>query len=207
MVAWLSMFIYEKIVPEHGRDKVKLLELGSGCGIAGIGFTAIYPNSHVLLTDLDDALSILRRNIHNATTSLRPLKVAEECFLDSQVLDWTKSFKLTDSNSLDYILVSDCTYNCDSSPALVNTLSALVRGLENCTPEIIVSMKIRHPSEAVFFDLMQDAGFVEKEHVSIHMDDRYRQTIGQELETVDIYIFIMPTARSPTTSASSTASS
>lgn len=85
---------------------------------------------------------------------------------------------------LHLVLAADCTYNSDSryvifsypafrhhgcslfsfhlthrSPALVNTLSRLAAKHSKLT--VAIAMKMRHDSERVFFDLMDDAGFAE----------------------------------------------
>ncbi|KAH6612633.1 putative methyltransferase-domain-containing protein [Boeremia exigua] len=60
---------------------------------------------------------------------------------------------------IDLALVADCTYNPDSSPALVRTLSRLAA--LNPRLAVVVALKTRHASEAVFYELMADARFEE----------------------------------------------
>ena len=160
-----------------------MLELGSGCGVVGICFAKLLYRSDVLLTDLPEAMEILALNTAAAEKSL-----ASDTILNQLPLDWECPLpsKVRDTR-YDLVLVSDCTYNADSLPALVRTLSAII--LQSPETLIVVSMKVRHSSEAVFFELMLDAGTVSIGHdvIAIHDDVRERQ--GQELEHVDIYTF------------------
>lgn len=60
-------------------------------------------------------------------------------------------------DSLRLVVVSDCTYNADSCPDLVQTLAQLSSCAASVT--VLVAMKRRHDSEEVFFRLMEAAGF------------------------------------------------
>ena len=160
---------------------LNVLELGSGVGIVGIGCAQLMPFSNVLLTDLPEAMDILEYNISRA-------QPAESSALSSAVLDWGVDLPATFAKQpYDLLLVSDCTYNPDRIPALVHTLFALTSLSE--TTDILISMKVRHPSEALFFDLMSDTGFVIVEKVTLVLPDNYRSCNGETLETVQIYIF------------------
>lgn len=161
--------------------ELKVLELGSGCGIVGIGLSQFRPNSNVLLTDLPEAMNILDYNISQA----RP---AHESQLRRLCLNWDENVpEVVAEEHYDLILVSDCTYNSDSIPALIKTLSSLKQNSSNAA--IGISMKVRHPSEAVFFDLMFSAGFIVTGHKIISLPDRQRVKIGQSLETIEIYSY------------------
>ncbi|KAI4217651.1 MAG: hypothetical protein LQ351_000247 [Letrouitia transgressa] len=113
--------------------------------------------------------------------------------LNSKPLDWNCSDTglqtLLDSidRNVDLVIVSECTYNPDSIPALVNTLRRIMdkntRGrLPEEVPGIYVATKVRHPSEAVFFDLMAEAGFNIVEHLTTAMPDALRKANGLPLE-------------------------
>ncbi len=159
----------------------EVLELGSGCGIVGIGFAQLFDNCNVLLTDLPEAMEVLYCNINQA----RPASGSQ---LFKVSLDWDNDLPTAMAERrYDVVLVSDCTYNSDSIPSLVRTLCALTRN--SLGVFIIVSMKVRHSSESVFFDMMDDAGFRVQNEVRFPMPDRHRSLSGQELENVEIYIF------------------
>ena len=147
----------------------------------GIGLAQLFPGCKVTLSDLSEVLEILDYNISSA-------RVAHGSELAKLTLDWNCELpSAVQKTVFSLILISDCTYNCDSLSALVATLSALVSLSPNL--HVLVSMKVRHSSEAVFFDLMAGSGFYIIEHMSIALPDKYREKVGLELEIIEIYIF------------------
>jgi hypothetical protein len=85
------------------------------------------------------------------------------------------------------VLLSDCTYNADSSPALVRTLAALAGTAPALV--VLVAMKVRHESEAVFFTLMGTAGFVVRRKTVLRLPMLEEEEEGMEEERVDVYVF------------------
>ncbi|KAL8653662.1 MAG: hypothetical protein Q9226_003761 [Calogaya cf. arnoldii] len=164
-----------------------ILELGTGCGTVGLAF-GLRSDCRLILTDVDgEALTYAE---HNAQRSQNTFNSVWEC----SALDWSEPDQFKFDQPLDFIVASECIYNPDSIPDLVRTMSSLVRRSNElkkglAQPQIIVSTKVRHPSEAAFFDLMKESKFEQKEHVSIPIHDQYRESIGQDLEVVHIYIF------------------
>ncbi|KAF9888734.1 hypothetical protein FE257_008309 [Aspergillus nanangensis] len=125
---------------------LNVVELGSGCGIVGIALAQLLPQSSIVLTDLPEVEDIINQNI-SVSKQTRSSKI------DFQTLDWDE--KLPDNIRdcpIDLILVSDCTYNADSLPALVSILDKLIQASPAAI--ILVALKRRHDSEIVFFDLM-----------------------------------------------------
>lgn len=172
-----------KILHSTPNQVLRTLELGSGCGIPGKTLASLRRNCLVWLTDIPEAMELLDDNI-------RISKTAPGSSLSSQVLIWGQELP-TDirQEKFDLVLVSDCTYNTDSIPALVKTLSDLV--FQSPSILIVVATKVRHPSERVFFDLMANAGMKEFELVTVALrtgsfeaDDDDDQN-----EYVDIHIF------------------
>lgn len=129
---------------------LQAVELGAGCGIVGIALATMLDHCDVLLTDLPEVEEIVTLNIKEA----RP---QPSSLVHYQTLDWDEPPPNLCSRPIDLILVSDCTYNADSLPTLVSVLDRLVR----TSPEalVLVALKRRHESEAVFFDLMRAAAF------------------------------------------------
>jgi len=166
----------------QSRPCLRVLELGTGCGIVGLNTRYLCPASNVFLTDLPEAMEILNYNAQPVRS------YTEEGYLGTMELDWEVPLpeRLKES-PMDIILVSDCTYNSDSIPALVKTLAAFVEASPIAL--VVVSMKVRHDSEAIFFDLMSDAGLISVEHTAIPLPDRLRLDTGQQLEVVDIYVY------------------
>lgn len=177
-----SMPSLAKTLKDSTSPSPRVMELGSGCGIVGLEIAHLCPMSDVYLTDLPEAMDILNHNIIRAKFSSTGDRVA------AAVLDWDEP--LPDNvakNRYNLLIVSDCTYNCDSIPALVRTLTALIANSPAAL--IVVSMKVRHDSEAIFFDLMAEGGLVETDSVTIELPDRIRQETQRPLETVDVYVF------------------
>ena len=166
--------------------QLSVLELGCGCGMVGIALAQMRPRCDVLLTDLPEAMDILELNLSVAQS-------AEGSKTMKATLDWADDLPSDIRRRVfDLILISECTYNSNSIPALVKTLSNLI--LSSREARVLLSTKVRHSSEAVFFDLMSDAGFIELEHGSIELPDSLRRERGEDLETVEIYHFRHKTA-------------
>jgi hypothetical protein len=139
-----------RLLSNARSSPIQVVELGAGCGIVGIALASMLPNCSVLLTDLPEVESIITRNIEGAQT-------APQSSVGYQNLDWDNPPDDLCSRPIELILVSDCTYNADSLPALVNVLDRLVRTSPDAI--ILVALKRRHDSETVFFDLMRSAEF------------------------------------------------
>ena len=159
--------------------RLNVLELGSGCGIAGIAFAQLWPQCQVFLTDLAEAMDILESNIAKSTPAV-------EAELNHVILDWEEELPIEIRNvTFDLVLVSDCTYNPDSTPSLVKTLSAISDMSSNVL--IMISLKLRHPSEVVLFELLSGAGFSELSHTSFLLPNQDQLRTDQEQERVDVY--------------------
>ncbi|EUC44520.1 hypothetical protein COCMIDRAFT_6130 [Bipolaris oryzae ATCC 44560] len=143
------------LLPSTKASPLTVLELGTGCGIVGIALAQTISNANVLLTDLPEAREIVQRNIDQASRA----PGAKLSFLE---LDWNAQLPSelqSNSTSVNLVVAADCTYNPDSSPALVSTLSRLA--ISNPAIVVAIAMKMRHSSEQVFFHLMAHAGFIE----------------------------------------------
>ena len=163
----------------HSPNKITVLELGSGCGVAGIAVAQLLPRCQVYLTDLAEAMDVLKFNIVKSVP-------AAGAGISQVILDWEEELPVEiRSATFDLVLISDCTYNSDYVPALVRTLSAIADISPNVL--ILISLKIRHPSEVILFELLSSARFSESYHVSIMLPDRSRDTTGQAKESVEVY--------------------
>jgi predicted nicotinamide N-methyase len=168
--------LLEELIPVASFRKLNIIELGSGCGIVGISLAQLIPDCSVLLTDLPEAREIAERNIAG-------MKPATDSRARYQELDWEQPLpKAIQAKTFDLIIVADCTYNPDSGPALVQTLEALVE--KSPKSGVLLSMKVRHDSELVFFDLMKKANFVQKTQIQVTLPE-----LGSDPEDVLVYIF------------------
>lgn len=190
LAAYLSTLILQprpisdlaKLLQRSTPPGPRILELGSGCGIVGLEVAEICSASDILLTDLPAAMEILNHNVERAKSIPNQGKLA------AAILDWDGPLpERVEEQRFDLVIVSDCTYNADSIPVLVKTLSAVAENSSNAL--ILVSLKVRHESEAIFFKVMADAGFVEAEHTTIPLPDRQRSETGQGLEAIEFYVY------------------
>ncbi|KAL4910960.1 hypothetical protein BDW74DRAFT_172415 [Aspergillus multicolor] len=166
--------VLQKILQnEHGRS-LGVIELGSGCGIVGIALADLLPQCSVLLTDLDEVEEIITKNIETA-------KPAHASRIQYRPLDWDEELPedLFDTPSVDLVLVSDCTYNADSLPALVSVLGRLVKLSPHAV--VLVALKRRHESESIFFDLMQSAGLEDLHSHHMELPSQHEQWDDVEL--------------------------
>lgn len=134
------------------------------------------PQCSVLLTDLPEVEDIVMRNIAVA-------RVAPDSEVEYRNLDWMEGLP-DDMCSItnDLIIVSDCTYNADSSPALVSILDKLVQRSPKAI--ILTGLKRRHDSEAVFFDLMHSAAFS-----ALHKDIVHLPSQHGERDQIELYCY------------------
>ena len=146
-----SVPLLRKLLRNNHRASLSVVELGAGCGMAGIALAQMRPDCSVFLTDLPEAMEMLQKNVSCA----QPAKGSS---LSPVLLQWGSQVpaELLASKS-DLILISDCTYNADSCTDLVQTLLAFARH----SPEvkILVAMKRRNDAEALFEYKMVTSGF------------------------------------------------
>lgn len=162
---------------QRQRDKpLHAIELGSGCGIVGIALAQLLPQSSILLTDLPEVEEIVTQNISDSS----PSRSSELSF---QTLDWDEELPGDLCGGyIDLILVSDCTYNADSLPALVSVLDGLLRMSPDAI--ILVALKRRHESEAIFFDLMKSASLVD-----LHTDHMQLPSQHGQFDQIELHIY------------------
>lgn len=194
-----------------GPKSINVLELGCGVGILGGGLSAIIPKMRpppsrrctILMTDLEEAESRTRSNMSRllqvgkkkSSISL-PLKLLYEN------LDWEEGRKgafgpETQSHRWDLVMLSDCTYNVDMLPALVETLSALhasnmahvaasstSSGEQPQSTKVFLATKPRHASEEALFDLLSQEGWAE-----LHRQTLPLPVLGAETQSVELYLY------------------
>ena len=163
-----------------GKGMLNVVELGAGCGIAGIALAQILQNCSVHLTDLPEAMEMLQKNVDNA-------KPAKGSSLSLDLLEWGP--KLPDDLlpcSIDLILISDCTYNADSCQDLVQTLLAFSR--QSPDAKVLVAMKRRHDAEALFEYKMESNGFEAMEsrkHAVPHLSSE----VEEMTPMIELYLY------------------
>jgi hypothetical protein len=145
--------LLENVLISATYRRLSVLELGCGLGTVGISLAQSIPDCDVLLTDLSSVEDLVKANI----TAMRPAISSRVTFAPLDWEDQTLPPQII-TRIHDLIVVSECTYNTSTIPALVSTLVLLL----NRSPKavILVATKRRHESETVFFELMREAGMV-----------------------------------------------
>lgn len=161
----------------RGSRKVRVLELGTGCGIVGIAVAQIFPRCEVNITDLEEVRDISTKNVQQAQ-----LATGSTC--EFSVLDWDDEDddRLTlRGDGLGLIVVSDCIYNPDSVTGLVGVLERYA----DPKTAILVATKRRHESENGFFDKMRESHFRIESRSQMALP-----TMGADDETVNIELYV-----------------
>ncbi|KAJ4287423.1 hypothetical protein N0V88_007696 [Collariella sp. IMI 366227] len=199
-------------VPESGQRRLPLLrgilraqdrqlnvlELGCGVGVMGIGLARIMAlrrqqagrAPHILMTDLPEAEEKARANM---ARQAGPLGDAAGS-LDFEPLDWEDGKEgafgeKAASRAWDLVALCDCTYNTDTLPPLVKTLSALHahsagHGQGSVETQVLVATKPRHSSERIFWDLMAADGWAVREQTVLSLP-----VLDAEGQTMEVYLF------------------
>lgn len=161
------MPVLRELLTNNRSQRLRLLEVGAGCGIFGIAVSQAR-KCEVLLTDLEDAQDIMQVNVDCA-------KPAAGSSLQRQVLEWGEDLDSLKDTKFDLVLVCDCIYNPESSVLLVRTLTQISE--HNPKVLIFVAFKRRHDADDVFFASMQktrlrviDQSFINLPHVMTDYD-------------------------------------
>ncbi|KAH7885836.1 putative methyltransferase-domain-containing protein [Phlebopus sp. FC_14] len=171
--SWLIQLFSGKLEESHlvaklrqvlfGKERWNILELGAGTGIVAIALSILRTKlelsgepGHIVTTDLPSAMPILHQNIdsnRHLTSNLSPI---------AAVLDWESEVlppEIQCESELDVIVMADVTYNTSSFPALIATLSRLVRFSEGRrkghSPMILMGYKERDSAERALWDMVK----------------------------------------------------
>ncbi|KAM3550238.1 hypothetical protein MY1884_008347 [Beauveria asiatica] len=181
------------------KSSVNILELGCGVGIFGVGLATIFPEMQkeglqkctIMMTDLDEAEERARSNMQRIATSIS----SRDMSLLYENLDWEHGRKgrfghKVASRHWDLIIISDCTYNVDMLPALVETLGAIESSSRSkqksgvTRTKVFLAMKPRHASERAFFDLMANSKWCIQDSQVLNL-----AVLGHEEESIELYLF------------------
>jgi SAM-dependent methyltransferase len=123
-----------------------ILELGSGTGLVGIYAAQLLAPKQVYLTDLEDALQIMRQNAD--------LVQDKKCEMIVEELAWGPDADPR-YNHVDLVLLTDVLYNQSSHDVLLDTLSWLLKP----GTKALLAYKERNPDERAFFTKVKERGF------------------------------------------------
>ncbi|KAF3937608.1 hypothetical protein ABW19_dt0203674 [Dactylella cylindrospora] len=160
------------ISPTISKSAPQILELGAGCGLAGIAIRSLLPSSTVTVTDLPITAEITSRNLTDISTTGK-----YGSNISYKPLDWSEPLPAWCTSTVyDLIVVADCTYNTASIPYLVKVLVELFA----ISPQagVLLAHKVRHDSEEMFFEMAEKEGIVKREQLVFEMAG----------DTVDLYV-------------------
>ncbi|KAL2879112.1 hypothetical protein SGCOL_005533 [Colletotrichum sp. CLE4] len=196
---WL-MKTFHKLLFENGP--VNILELGCGVGILGNGLAQLLSGADpkgegsVLMTDLPEAehraCANIERLVANGVAAIHP---------QYENLDWDDGRKgvfgpLVSAKTWDVVVMSDCTYNVDSLPSLVNTWTAIhVHNISTSLNEsaktwVYIAWKKRHPDENEFWNQVDSQGWTLHEEDVVDLP-----VLGGETERIFTYLFSMKSTK------------
>lgn len=181
------------------KKSANILELGCGVGILGLGLATTFSELRkagleqctIMMTDLDEAEARTRSNMQR----LGDDPAATGLSVRYESLDWEEGRKggfgpEVEQRSWDLIIISDCTYNVDMLPALVETLSAIhssnvsKASERKFTTKVFLALKPRHSSESAFFDLMEAENWTTEQSQVLGLG-----MLDMPAESVEMYLF------------------
>ncbi|GAB7349653.1 hypothetical protein MBLNU459_g0329t1 [Dothideomycetes sp. NU459] len=176
--------LLEHVLCSATFKKFNVLELGCGCGIVGIGLAQTVPDCNVILTDLPEVDELVARNIEAANLAISSR-------VEFVPLDWEAPLPpRVSSRNFDLIVVAECIYNTDSIPPLVETLALLLERSPKAV--ILLSTKVRHQSEALFWDLFGRKNFQLGGQMALPLPGEPGCGYGDSATHVDVYAFHGP---------------
>lgn len=185
-----------------GSRPLNILELGCGVGVLGIGLAGllslttdpdVLPECHLLMTDVPDAEERALANIGLfRDAQAKEGRAVPEIVYEN--LDWEEGregrfSEAVGSRRWDLVVLSDCTYNIDTIPSLVGTLSQLRKTTARhggAPLRVFLATKPRHSSEQAVFDILGSEGWAVKERAVVELHG-----LPDETEEVEFYLLAM----------------
>ncbi|XP_077249633.1 S-adenosyl-L-methionine-dependent methyltransferases superfamily protein [Tasmannia lanceolata] len=154
---------YAHLLPFSGK---RAIELGSGCGPAGMGISLLGLN--IILTDIAPVMPALKRNLKRNKPALgKMLKIAQ--------LYWNNNKQIEALNPpFDFVIAADVVYLEDNVGHLVSAMEALLAP----SGVVLLGYQLRSPeAHQLFWELCETVFTVEKiPHQDLHPDYAYEET-------------------------------
>ncbi|KAK7272395.1 hypothetical protein RJT34_28961 [Clitoria ternatea] len=148
------------------RNK-RAIELGTGCGVAGMGLYLL-GLTDLVLTDIAPVMPALKRNLKVNKPLLRKT-------LKHSILYWNNPSQIASLNPpFDLVIATDVVYIEESVPSLVSAMETLVSD----DGVVLLGYQIRSPeAHKLFWELCDQVFDVEKvPHEHLHPDYAYEET-------------------------------
>ena len=161
----LNLPVYSPLDTTDNTHSNVLVELGAGCGVAGIALSKHF--KHTILTDLPSQMDIIQENIQLNNSNLLPYKGGEQT-CQAVVLDWSQAdetlniksglghepnhnnSKDNDNIVIDVIIASDVLYDRDAAEQCIACIKRLYT--INHT-KVYISQKMRNETSKNRFQL------------------------------------------------------
>jgi predicted nicotinamide N-methyase len=142
LTVWDASLVLAKYLELRGCEALKdlfVVELGAGCGVAGIAAAML--GARVMLTDWEIVMPLLRQNAELNSPICRHS-------ISTRLLRWTRSEDLQGlEGKADLIIGSDLFYQRESIPPLLRT----IRTLASSTTEILLSYEAHNEVHMEFW--------------------------------------------------------
>lgn len=146
----------------------RVLELGSGSGLAGLGLAALFENAEVCLTDIPEALESLSRNVQLNPPIASRVSVC--------ACDWTCPPPELLQRPFDVVIAADCVWLEELVEPFVHTMSLISQHNPNCVFFLSYQSRTQRVDGLLFDSLKRHRFGVEK--VDMARDEPPRQKIG-----------------------------
>ncbi|XP_020229398.1 EEF1A lysine methyltransferase 3 [Cajanus cajan] len=145
----------------------RAVELGTGCGVAGMGLYLL-GLTDLVLTDIAPVMPALKRNLKVNKPILRKA-------LKHSVLYWNNAHQIAALNPpFDFVIATDVVYIRESVPSLVSAMEALVSD----DGVVLLGYQLRAPeAHHLFWELCDNTFHVQNvPHEHLHPDYAYEET-------------------------------
>lgn len=132
--------------------KLNIVDIRSGCGIAGIGIAQLIPDCEVVIVDASEASAIIEANLERMFPAMSSNATFEH-------FDWQEAMSTKNlCKPMDLIFVADCEYDEKD----IDYLGKLLAKLLARSPKIItiVSRDIQQASNSTITDIVAQSGSV-----------------------------------------------
>ncbi|CAG4970843.1 unnamed protein product [Parnassius apollo] len=165
-VVWDASLVLAKYLETISQQKpeflsgTKVLELGSGLGV--VGLTAATLGAQVTLTDLPEALPLLRLNISENKQKICSMGG----YAIAEVLVWGDNNSEIHKQEFDMVVLADCVYYEDAVEPLLQTLQNLNNKVMK-KPTIYLTQELRDTEVqrklwSEFYEKLTEMFYVEK---------------------------------------------
>lgn len=166
-VVWDACLVLAKYLETICHQKpdflsgLKVLELG--CGLGVVGLTAATLGAQVTLTDLPEALTLLRYNINENKSKIASMGG----YAIAESLVWGDSTSELLQEEFDLIVLADCVYYEEAVESLIQTLLQLNKPLSKKKTVIYLTQELRDSEIQkrlweMFYEKLTDSFYIEQ---------------------------------------------